>query len=170
MTRHNIPHDFIIQPNTPAILIDWLYASYFYFQKLIILTFPSFYFKKAAEGSFDQPTCKLWACRATTAPPRYPYYTWYPLIWDIFFVTHPDIDYIKKLHRRESNPGHKRERLVCYQLHHNGLLYYAPVRIYKISFFLYYQQVSWCSWLSHHFHVVRVPGSNPGGTILYNFT
>lgn len=26
--------------------------------------------------------------------------------------------------------------------------------------------VSWCSWLSHHFHVVRVPGSNPGGTIL----
>ena len=29
---------------------------------------------------------------------------------------------VKKLHRRESNPGHKRERLVCYQLHHNGLL------------------------------------------------
>ena len=28
----------------------------------------------------------------------------------------------KKLHRRESNPGHKRERLVCYQLHHNGQL------------------------------------------------
>ena len=26
-------------------------------------------------------------------------------------------------------------------------------------------EVSWCSWLSHHFHVVRVPGSNPGGTI-----
>ena len=25
--------------------------------------------------------------------------------------------------------------------------------------------VSWCSWLSHHFYVVRVPGSNPGGTI-----
>ena len=29
-----------------------------------------------------------------------------------------------------------------------------------------YWMVSWCSWLSHHFHVVRVPGSNPGGTIL----
>ena len=29
---------------------------------------------------------------------------------------------IKKLHRRESNPGRKRERLECYQLHHNGLL------------------------------------------------
>ena len=31
--------------------------------------------------------------------------------------------------------------------------------------FLLYREVSWCSWLSHHFHVVRVPGSNPGGTI-----
>lgn len=28
-------------------------------------------YKKAAEGSFDQPTCKLWACRAATAPPRF---------------------------------------------------------------------------------------------------
>ena len=27
-----------------------------------------------------------------------------------------------KFHRRESNPGRKRERLACYQLHHNGLL------------------------------------------------
>ena len=26
-------------------------------------------------------------------------------------------------------------------------------------------KVSWCSWLSHHLDVVRVPGSNPGGTI-----
>ena len=26
-------------------------------------------------------------------------------------------------------------------------------------------KVSWCSWLSQHFHVVWVPGSNPGGTI-----
>ena len=32
------------------------------------------------------------------------------------------IDKNKKLHRRESNPGRKRERLECYQLHHNGLL------------------------------------------------
>ena len=31
--------------------------------------------------------------------------------------------------------------------------------------FLLYWEVSWCSWLSHHFYVVRVPGSNPGGTI-----
>ena len=28
-----------------------------------------------------------------------------------------------------------------------------------------FQEVSWCSRLSHHFYVVRVPGSNPGGTI-----
>ena len=27
----------------------------------------------------------------------------------------------KKFHRRELNPGRKRERLACYQLHHNGL-------------------------------------------------
>ena len=32
---------------------------------------------------------------------------------------------IKKLHRRESNPGRKRERLECYQLHHNGFLIYG---------------------------------------------
>ena len=30
--------------------------------------------------------------------------------------------FLIKFHRRESNPGHKRERLVCYQLHHNGFL------------------------------------------------
>ena len=29
------------------------------------------------------------------------------------------------------------------------------------------RKVSWCSWLSHHFYVVRVPGSNPGGTIVF---
>ena len=28
-------------------------------------------------------------------------------------------------------------------------------------------KVSWCSWLSHHLDVVRVPGSNPGGTIVF---
>ena len=28
-----------------------------------------------------------------------------------------------------------------------------------------FPEVSWCSRLSHHFYVVRVPGSNPGGTI-----
>ena len=175
MTRHNIPHDFIIQPNTPAILIDWLYASYFYFQKLIILTFPSFYFKKAAEGSFDQPTCKLWACRATTAPPRYSYFFsffLYSILPFFYFL------FCKKLHHRESNPGHKRERLVCYQLHHNGYLYYMFllsflfIFLFSIIFsfsYLYFWEVSWCSWLSHHFHVVRVPGSNPGGTIFDSF-
>ena len=40
---------------------------------LFCLNFSTFFlqYKKAAEGSFDQPTCKLWACRATTAPPRF---------------------------------------------------------------------------------------------------
>ena len=35
-------------------------------------------------------------------------------------------------------------------------------------FFFYFKKVSWCSWLSHHLDVVRVPGSNPGGTILFS--
>ena len=38
---------------------------------------------------------------------------------------------------------------------------------YDTHFLLW--EVSWCSWLSHHFHVVRVPGSNPGGTIFVLF-
>ena len=44
-----------------------LNAPYYF----IILSYSIPLFKKAAEGSFDQPTCKLWACRATTAPPRF---------------------------------------------------------------------------------------------------
>ena len=32
------------------------------------------------------------------------------------------------------------------------------------------RKVSWCSWLSHHLDVVRVPGSNPGETILFFLT
>ena len=36
---------------------------------------------------------------------------------------------------------------------------------YGFVSFLLCWEVSWCSWLSHHFYVVRVPGSNPGGTI-----
>ena len=56
----------------------------FYFSSFILFYFVIFFFsllleflnffllsKKAAEGSFDQPTCKLWACRAATAPPRF---------------------------------------------------------------------------------------------------
>ena len=34
---------------------------------------------------------------------------------------------------------------------------------------LIFRKVSWCSWLSHHLDVVRVPGSNPGETILFCF-
>ena len=90
-----------------------------------------------------------------------------------FLPPRPPLPFLeKKLHRRESNPGHKRERLVCYQLHHNGLLTYPltpPLMPWPLSTIiplltLYLWEVSWCSWLSHHFHVVRVPGSNPGGT------
>ena len=53
------------------------------------------------------------------------------------------------------------------------LFFYFPLSIVlfligplylSISLFIF-REVSWCSWLSHHFYVVRVPGSNPGGTI-----
>ena len=39
------------------------------------------------------------------------------------------------------------------------------------ALFLLYREVSWCSWSSHHFYVVRVPGSNPAGSIFlfYSF-
>ena len=51
--------------------------------------------------------------------------------------------FLIKFHRRESNPGHKRERLVCYQLHHNGLLllsffsYTLSLLSFFILFFLF---------------------------------
>ena len=95
--------------------------NFFPFYRPIILIFLFVSFKKAAEGSFDQPTCKLWACRATTAPPRFICYSLFSLTACTVFLI-----FWKKLHRRESNPGHKRERLVCYQLHHNGLLFLLP--------------------------------------------
>ena len=40
-----------------------------------------------------------------------------------------------------------------------------------LCFFLMlsYSEVSWCSWLSHHFDVVRVPGSSPGETTFFDF-
>ena len=41
--------------------------------------------------------------------------------------------------------------------------------LYIFYLFFLYWTVSWCSWLSHHFYVVRVPGSNPGGTIFTFF-
>ena len=39
----------------------------------------------------------------------------------------------KKFHHRESNPGRKRERLACYQLHHNGLLYHMKLHLLRCS-------------------------------------
>ena len=99
-----------------------------------------------------------------------------------FLPPRPPLPFLeKKLHRRESNPGHKRERLVCYQLHHNGLhslllvvdlfpFFYSLLFLLTMMFLflrLLLRLVSWCSWLSHHFHVVRVPGSNPGGTTFF---
>ena len=73
-----IPFNYIITDHLPIYFIYIQYNpcnyDFFPFYRPIILIFLFVSFKKAAEGSFDQPTCKLWACRATTAPPRYSYY------------------------------------------------------------------------------------------------
>ena len=73
-----ISYIYIITDRLPIYFIYIQYNpcnyNFFPFYRLIILIFLFVSFKKAAEGSFDQPTCKLWACRATTAPPRFLYY------------------------------------------------------------------------------------------------
>ena len=108
-----------------------IFAVSSFFPFLLPLDCPPF--KKAAEGSFDQPTCKLWACRATTAPPRF------PLSFSFSSICASAMCILfKKLHHRESNPGHKRERLVCYQLHHNGYLYYMFLPLSYLYFFFFY--------------------------------
>ena len=44
----------------------------------------------------------------------------------------------------------------------------VAVRDLSIKSLYAFRKVSWCSWLSHHLDVVRGPGSNPGGTILFS--
>ena len=123
--------------------VIYLFSAYLKFYHTY-LSF--FYFKKAAEGSFDQPTCKLWACRATTAPPRYPYYI-SSLLTLSYSLSYPFSFIYKKLHRRESNPGHKRERLVCYQLHHNGFLCYFSLRPLELTLSVYVYETLFPCWL-----------------------
>ena len=54
---------------------------------------------------------------------------------------------------------------LLYIFFHPGIpSFFLSAAVYFFSFSLITCAVSWCSWLSHHFHVVRVPGSNPGGT------
>ena len=53
----------------------FFHFSFFKWTKFQTISFLNYLvLKKAAEGSFDQPTCKLWACRAATAPPRFHIY------------------------------------------------------------------------------------------------
>ena len=55
---------------------------------------------------------------------------------------------------------------LLYIFFHPGIpSFFLSAAVYFFSFSLITCAVSWCSWLSHHFYVVRVPGSNPGGTI-----
>ena len=76
--------------------------------------------KQRREVSINRPASYEPAALPLRHPAFYHLPT-YPLPFPFLFF------YIqKKLHRRESNPGRKRERLACYQLHHNGLLTSAP--------------------------------------------
>ena len=64
-------------------------------------------------------------------------------------IVDPDVllIHIKKLHHRESNPGHKRERLVCYQLHHNGFLCYFSLRPLDLTLSVYVYETLFPCWL-----------------------
>ena len=77
-TIYNIPYTlYTISLYTCMLLrllplyFPYSFFPYYFTYIFFLLTFPYLQNKKAAEGSFDQPTCKLWACRATTAPPRF---------------------------------------------------------------------------------------------------
>ena len=85
--------------------------------------------------------------RIRTSDLRKSIYYYSPPLYQLSYGRYPkkDLCYVckvnnkrnkKKLHRRESNPGHKRERLVCYQLHHNGFLL-LPFSLPFLSVLLY---------------------------------
>ena len=143
-----------------------------FFSYLSLFLFPLK--KQRREVSINRPA----SYEPAALPLRHPAYLPFSPLSLLFLVPSllSEIYILKRFHCRESNPGRKRERLACYQLHHNGLILYPLLSFLSFfSFpsllllillpFLCLLLVSWCSWLSHHFHVVRVPGSNPGGTI-----
>ena len=88
--------------------------------------------KQRREVSINRPA----SYEPAALPLRYPAFTSHVLCFFAppFFIFFPFVFSMKmniKFHRRESNPGRKRERLACYQLHHNGLL-----MIYLLCFLL----------------------------------
>ena len=82
-------------------------------------------------------------------------------------------------HDKTSPPFSLLTPLVLFRLDHDQYYSYDYNYDYDYNYFSFFPQmtpipttpplldnkVSWCSWLSHHLDVVRVPGSNPGGTI-----
>ena len=57
---------------------------------------------------------------------------------------------------------------LLYIFSHLGIpSFFLSAAVYFFSFSLITCAVSWCSWLSHHFYVVRVPGSSPGETTFF---
>ena len=85
--------------------------------------------KQRREVSINRPA----SYEPAALPLRYPAFTSHVLCFFAppFFIFFPFVFSMKmniKFHRRESNPGRKRERLACYQLHHNGLLMIGLLR------------------------------------------
>ena len=102
--------------------------------------------KQRREVSINRPASYEPAALPLRHPAFYHLPT-YPLPFPFLFF------YIqKKLHRRESNPGRKRERLACYQLHHNGLLIICTTYVQFFATFLPSSPLS--SYIISRFHGV----------------
>ena len=107
--------------------------NHFCFFPMTYLTFLPFFFllkKQRREVSINRPA----SYEPAALPLRHPalHLLSSSFLLYLFFLLLK-----KRLHRRESNPGHKRERLVCYQLHHNGqLLFYYSFLLLYFYFFL----------------------------------
>ena len=105
--------------------------SYFLVFFFSYLTFLIFLLKKQRrEVSINRPA----SYEPAALPLRHPAFLLPSSFCPLNLVIFPP--FFKKLHRRESNPGHKRERLVCYQLHHNGLYLLTYLSLLSSSCFL----------------------------------
>ena len=109
----------------PLSFYSYLFLSLIFF---FIFSYLSFLFsplkKQRREVSINRPA----SYEPAALPLRHPAYLPFSPLSLLFLVPSllSFISLLKRFHCRESNPGRKRERLACYQLHHNGLLYYHP--------------------------------------------
>ena len=106
----------------PSVMLYLFYHTYLKLYDLLK--------KQRREVSINRPA----SYEPAALPLRHPAFRCLSLF--LLYVLMTYVSFLKKLHHRESNPGHKRERLVCYQLHHNGLHYLLLV-VDLFPFFLF---------------------------------